>query len=73
MKNISNDTKVCESCRGAYYSWKRSSSEFGDLFSKIELEMSDDIDSDTEVSAKKENEWFIVFLSFLYSYRMNQR
>lgn len=67
MQTISNDTKICESCRGAYYTWKRINPEFGDLFAKIELDMSEYIDSDTDVSATQENSWFIAnILSFVY-------
>ena len=38
MRSVSSDTKVCNTCRTAYYNWKTSNSEFGDILSRIENE-----------------------------------
>ena len=35
---VSSETKVCDSCRSAYYGWKKKNPEFGDLLSPIEEE-----------------------------------
>ena len=46
---MSSDTKVCNTCRTAYYKWKTSNPEFGDIFSRIENEYlkNTDINRDT--------------------------
>ncbi len=38
MQVVSAETKVCDSCRSAYYGWKKQNLEFGDLLSRIEQE-----------------------------------
>ncbi len=45
MQVVSSETKVCESCRGAYYSWKKKNPEFSEILSQIEQEVSNDVDS----------------------------
>ena len=49
MKSVSSDTKVCNTCRTAYYNWKTSNPEFEDILSLIENEYlkNTDIDGDT--------------------------
>ena len=41
MKSISPEAKVCNSCRGAYYTWRNSNSEFNNIFFLVEQELSD--------------------------------
>ena len=41
-KSISPETKVCNTCRTAYYTWKNNNLEFGNIFLRIEKELSDD-------------------------------
>ncbi len=41
MKNISPEDKVCNACRTAYYNWKSNNPEFGNVFSRLEQELSD--------------------------------
>ena len=41
MKSISPEGKVCDACRRAYYTWKNNNGEFGNIFSRIEQELSD--------------------------------
>jgi hypothetical protein len=41
MKCVSPEDKVCNACRGAYYTWKNKNSEFNNIFSRIEQELSD--------------------------------
>ena len=41
-KSISPETKVCNACRTAYYTWKTNNPEFGNIFSRVEKELSDD-------------------------------
>ena len=41
MQSISPEAKVCNTCRGAYYTWKNNNPEFGDIFSRVEQESSD--------------------------------
>ena len=41
MKVISPETKVCNTCRTAYYDWKRRCPEFGNIFTRIEEELSE--------------------------------
>ena len=36
MKSVFSDTKVWNTCRTAYYNWKTSNPEFGDIMSRIE-------------------------------------
>ena len=40
MKSLSSEEKVCNACRTAYYVWKTNNAEFGNLFSRIEGELS---------------------------------
>ena len=39
MKYISSEEKVCDSCRGAYYTWKNNNSEFGSILARVEQEL----------------------------------
>ncbi|CAF3738236.1 unnamed protein product [Rotaria socialis] len=41
MKSASPETKVCNVCRTAYYTWKSNNAEFGNIFSRIEEETTD--------------------------------
>ena len=41
MKSVSSEEKVCNACRTAYYIWKNNNPEFGNLFSRVEEELSD--------------------------------
>ncbi|CAF3796636.1 unnamed protein product [Rotaria magnacalcarata] len=41
MKSVSPETKVCNVCRTTYYTWKSNNAEFGNIFSRIEEEMTD--------------------------------
>jgi hypothetical protein len=38
-KSISPETKVCNACRNAYYTWKTNNPEFGNIFSRVENEL----------------------------------
>lgn len=40
MKSLILEEKVCDACRTAYYVWKNNNAEFGNLFSRIEEELS---------------------------------
>ncbi len=50
MQVVSYETKVCSSCRGAYYSWIQNKPEFNGILSRIEQEILDDGESDAEGS-----------------------
>jgi hypothetical protein len=59
MQSVSPETKVCDSCRAAYYVWKRNNPDFGDILSRIEQEVSDDVESHVDGSPINENCFFI--------------
>jgi hypothetical protein len=40
-KSISSETKVCNACRTAYYTWKKNNPEFENIFLRLEKELSD--------------------------------
>ena len=41
MKPVATETKVGSNCRTLYYTWKNNNPEFGDIFSRVERELSD--------------------------------
>lgn len=49
LEPVSVDAKICGSCRGAYYDWKRRNPEFDGILSTIDGEMSYDDDDDVSV------------------------
>ncbi|CAF2019127.1 unnamed protein product [Rotaria magnacalcarata] len=53
MEPVAADAKICGSCRGAYYDWKKRNPDFDGILSRIDGEMSyDDGDNcDTDTSA----------------------
>jgi len=53
MQVVSSETKVCESCRGAYYSWKQNNPEFAEILSRVEQEVSNDVEVDVNSNAVK--------------------
>ena len=64
MQPVSPDTKVCDSCRAAYYGWKKNNPDFGDILSRIEEEVSNDDGSFIDGSSVNEQS-FLYKLSFL--------
>ena len=41
MKAVTPETKVCNGCCTAYYSWKSRYSEFGNIFARVEEELAE--------------------------------
>ncbi len=54
MKVVTRETKVCDSCRAAYYVWKKNNSEFGGILSRVEKESLVDVESDAYESSVNE-------------------
>ena len=50
MEPISADAKICGSCRGLYYDWKRRNSDFGNVLSRIDEDVSYDDSVESEVN-----------------------
>ena len=65
MQSVSPDTKVCDSCRAAYYGWKKNNQDFGDILSRIEEEVSDDVGSHVDGSSVNENFFYINYRSYV--------
>ena len=53
MKSLSPETKVCNACRTAYYSWKSINTEFGDILSRIDNEALENVGIDDDTSSVK--------------------
>jgi hypothetical protein len=65
-KYISPEEKVCDSCRGAYYSWKKMNSEFGNIFSRIEQEILDAEEMTDTNSVDRKNIFTQKFMHHLF-------
>ena len=50
MEPISTDAKICGSCRGLYYDWKRRNSDFDNVLSRIDEDVSYDDNVESEVN-----------------------
>ncbi|CAM2726539.1 unnamed protein product [Rotaria socialis] len=54
MEPVAADAKICGSCRGAYYAWKKRNPDFDGILSRIDGEMSyddgDNCDMDTSAN-----------------------
>ena len=50
MEPISTDAKICASCRGLYYDWKRRNSDFDNVLSRIDEDVSYDDNVESEVN-----------------------
>ena len=64
MEPISADAKICGSCRGLYYDWKRRNPDFDNVLSRIDGEVS----YDDNVKVKQMNRFFsnVVLVVGLY-------
>ena len=49
LEVVPEDAKVCNSCRSAYYQWRRKTPEYDEILTRLNGEMSH-IETDTEVS-----------------------
>ena len=58
MKSVTTAAKVCNTCRTAYYTWKNNNPDFGDIFSRVERELSD---VDALVDSDSVNERIVFF------------
>jgi len=54
MEVVTREAKVSDSCRAAYYGWKKNNSEFGGILSRIEKESLVDVESDAYESSVNE-------------------
>ena len=50
MEPISTDAKICGSCRGLYYDWKRRNPDFDNVLSRIDGEVSYDENVESEAN-----------------------
>ena len=64
MKVVTRETKVCDSCRAAYYGWKRDNPEFREILSLIEKESLDDVESDDYTNSVNEKAFLVIIVSF---------
>jgi hypothetical protein len=64
MKMVTHETKVCDSCRAAYYDWKKNNPEFGGILSRVEKESLVDVESDAYESSVNEKDFLKTIVSF---------
>ena len=55
MQTVTRETKVCESCRASYYSWKKNNPDFSEMLSWFEKESLVDTESDAYESSVNRN------------------
>ena len=55
MKSLSPETKVCNTCRTAYYTWENINIEFGDILSHIDKQGLVDASGDEDTNSVKKN------------------
>ncbi len=67
MQTITRETKVCESCRASYYSWKKKNPDFSEMLSWFEKESLVDTEGDAYESSVNKNDFLkLSFSSLLY-------
>ena len=52
-KSVSVATKICNSCRHSFYTWKHANPDFGDILSTIESRYQDNADTDMHTDTPK--------------------
>ncbi len=67
MQVVTPDEKVCDSCRGAYYDWKKNNPEFSGILSRIEKESLVDMKSDAYENSVNEKDFSKIIIFSLSS------
>jgi hypothetical protein len=60
---VTPETKVCESCRAAYYGWRKNNPEFGGILWRVEKESLVDVESDAYESSGNEKHFLKTIVS----------